>query len=333
MRRALTESDDEREPRTDGGVTAGGDQGRSVGPVTRIKDRFEGRFGSDFLESAPFWLPPFLLMALFVYGAILWNFFLSLTDYSGFGGADYSQLDFEMYTRAFGDPNVWNAVTNTFLLVVGFTVGTLAIGLVLAILIDRGIRFENAFRTIYLLPMSLSFVVTAQFWLWMYNYNEGIMNQFFGLFGLGPFSYLGNQSIALWAVVFALIWQFSGYAMVVYLAGLRAIPDEMYEAAKTDGASTFRMYWRIIIPQLKGATISAAVILMVFALKAFDFLYSLVSGYRPPTGTDILSTLMVRTAYSNTEWAYGAAIAIILFVLALGIIGPYLVYEFRRDNL
>jgi glucose/mannose transport system permease protein len=121
--------------------------------------------------------------------------------------------------------------------------------------------------------------------------------------------------------------------MVVYLAALRGIPTEHYEAAKVDGASTVRMYWRVIIPQLKNATISASVLLMVFALKAFDFLYSLVGGYRPPKGSDILATLMVREAFQNTNWAYGSAVAIILFAMALVIIGPYLYYQFRQGVL
>ncbi|CQR51006.1 L-arabinose transport system permease protein AraP [Haloferax massiliensis] len=347
VRRAITPSsgDEQRvdgdegerdEVRTDGGVV--NEDSRSSGSESGVLDRLasgiDGRFGSDFLESSIFWVPPFLLMGLFVYGAVIWNFLISLTDYQRFANApDYSNLDFEMYTRALADSGFIDAAVNTFILLVAFTVGTLAVGLVLAILIDRGIRFENSFRTIYLLPMSLSFVVTAQFWLWIYNFNNGIANRVIGVFGLGPISWLGNQDIVLWAVIFALMWQFSGYAMVVYLAGLRAIPDEHYEAAKVDGASTLKMYWRVIIPQLKGATISAAVVLMVFGMKAFDFLYSLVGGYRPPNGADILATKMVREAYANLNWAYGAAIAIVLFAMALGVIGPYLVYEYRRNNL
>ncbi|MFC5971334.1 carbohydrate ABC transporter permease [Halomarina salina] len=329
----MTDSPGDRPVRTDGGsVTDEGGTGR--GPLSRLSAGLDGRFGSDFLESAPFWLPPFLLMALFVYGAIIWNLMISLTDYSGLGGSpDYSNLDFEMYSRALSDPGFREAALNTVILLVAFTAATLLVGLVLAILVDRGIRFENTFRTLYLLPMSLSFVVTAQFWLWMYNYNNGMVNGFLGTFGLGPFNYIGNQDIVLWAVIFALVWQFSGYAMVVYLAGLRAIPTEHYEAAQVDGASTIKMYWRVIIPQLKGATISAAVVLMVFALKAFDFLYSLVSGYRPPNGADILATKMVREAYANLNWSYGAAIAIFLFAMALAVIGPYLYYEYRRGHL
>jgi glucose/mannose transport system permease protein len=272
-------------------------------------------------------------MALFVYGAILWNLIISLTDYERFNDPNYGDLDFEMYTRAFQDSGVITAAENTFILLIGFTLVTLALGLLLAILIDRGIRFENTFRTIYLLPMSLSFVVTAQFWLWMYNVDNGVINILLGVVGIGPINWIGNQQLVLWAVVFALMWQFSGYAMVVYLAGLRAIPDEHYEAAKVDGASTIKMYWRVIIPQLKGSTISASVVLMVFALKAFDFLYSLVAGYRPPNGVDILATKMVREAYANLNWAYASAIAILLFAMALAIIGPYLVYQFRRGNL
>jgi glucose/mannose transport system permease protein len=325
------ESDDNGPARPDGGTVS---EGAQTGVFQNVVGRIDDRFGRDFVESLPFWLPPFLLMALFVYGAIVWNLLISLTDYQGFASApDYSNLDFEMYVRAATDSGLVDAAVNTGVLLVAFTVGTLVIGLVLAILIDRGIRFENAFRTIYLLPMSLSFVVTAQFWAWMYNFNNGVVNIFLSTFSLGPVDWLGNQQVVLWAVIFALMWQFSGYAMVVYLAGLRAIPTEHYEAAKVDGASTVKMYWRVIVPQLRGATISAAVVLMVFALKAFDFLYSLNANYRPPNGSDILATKMVREAYSNNNWAYGAAIAIILFGMALSVIGPYLYYQFQRGNL
>ena len=312
----------------DGGVVEER-QRAPAGPVTRLNERF----GSDFVESSQFWLPPFLLMGLFVYGAIIWNVMISLTDFQGFGTPDYSDLDLEMYSRALTDSGFVDAAVNTFVLLLGFTLVTLALGLVLAILIDRNIRFENTFRTIYLLPMSLSFVVTAQFWAWMYNFNNGVFNIVLSSLGLGRIDWIGNPQIVLWAVVLALMWQFAGYAMVVYLAGLRAIPNEHYEAAKVDGASTLRMYWRVIIPQLKGSTISASVVLMVFALKAFDFLYSLVGGYRPPNGADILATKMVREAYANLNWAYASAIAIMLFLMALSIVGPYLYYQFKRGNL
>ena len=163
-------SGDDEAARTDGGVVSDGSAADPTEPdrdaTARLKSALDRRFGSDFMESSIFWLPPFLLMGLFVYGAVIWNLLISLTDYQRFENApDYSDLDFEMYTRALADSGFIDAAINTFILLILFTAGTLAVGLLLAILIDRGIRFENSFRTIYLLPMSLSFVVTAQFWL------------------------------------------------------------------------------------------------------------------------------------------------------------------------
>ena len=318
---------DHREVRADGGTTT---------EAGSILDR-------DSVRSAPFWLPPFLLIGLFIYGAIIWNIILSLTDFQGLGSPDYSALDIENYVIAFtgGTPSwssltvdpVWNAAWNTVVLMVSFSVVCLAVGLVMAILVDQEIRFENTFRTIYLLPMSLSFVVTAKFWLYMYNVETGLVNLILGAVGVGPIEIVQNPELKLAAVAFALIWQFSGYAMIVYLAGLRAIPTSHFEAARVDGASTIRMYWRVIIPQLRTATVSALVVLTVFSLKAFDFLFSMYGGYQPGPSADILATRMVREAYANGNWAYGSAIAVLLFIMALTIVAPYIYTQYQRGEL
>ena len=319
-----SESED-RPVRADGGTATARSGSSLTGRIRSATD-------SEFVRSMPFWLPPFLLMGLFVYGAIGWNLLISLTDMEGFGSPEYSDLDFEQYFELLGAPDFIAAFRNTLVLLVVFTTVCVGFGLVLAILLDRVLRLEDTFRTIYLLPFALSFVVTAQLWLWMYNIDNGIVNSVLGIFGLQP-DWIGNPQLVLGAVIFALIWQFSGYAMVVFLAGLRTVPDEHYEAARIDGASTFKMYWRVIIPQLRGSLISALVILMIVALKAFDFLYALFGSYRPAAGADILATLMVREAYSNQNWAYGSAVAIVLFMLALGVITPYLYSQYRRGEL
>jgi glucose/mannose transport system permease protein len=310
--------------RTDGGTAAG---------RADLGSRLRRGLSSEFVQSLPFWLPAFLLMGLFVYGAISWNFLISLTDLSGFGDPEYSTLDFEQYFEAFGDPQFVSAAQNTFALLIAFTLAVVAVGLVLALLIDRQIRFEGGFRTVYLLPFSLSFVVTAQLWLWMYDVNNGIVNELLRGVGIAPPDWIGNPQFVLGAIIFALVWQFSGYAMVVFLAGLQTIPDEHFEAARIDGASTLRMYWRVIIPQLRGSLISALVVLMIIALKTFDFLYALFGQYRPAKGADILATLMVREAFTDQNWAYGSAVAIILFVMALSVIAPYLYSQYRRGEL
>jgi glucose/mannose transport system permease protein len=168
----------------------------------------------------------------------------------------------------------------------------------------------------------------------MYNPSTGTINVVLSGLGLDflAMNWIGDPRTRLGAIIFALTWQFSGYAMVVYLAGLRAIPDEHYEAAKVDGASTFRMYRRIIVPQLSAATTSAAVVLMVFALKAFDFIY-VMFGDTPGRSADILAVMMFRVAFSRTEWAYGAAVATVLFLMALAVVGPYLYMQYNRGDL
>ncbi|WP_458206567.1 carbohydrate ABC transporter permease [Haladaptatus sp. NG-SE-30] len=291
---------------------------------------------NEFVQSLPFWLPPFLLMGFFVYGAIGWNLIISFTDFASLTLPTYdpATFDLEMYRRALSDPNFVTAARNTVVLLVAFTTLCLVVGLALAILVDREIRFENTFRTIYLLPMSLSFVVTAKVWAWMYNFESGMINITLRQLGLDALAHhwISDPTTKLAAVIFALIWQFSGYAMVVYLAGLRAIPDAHYEAARVDGASSWRMYRRVIIPQLRSSTIGAAVVLMVFALKAFDFLY-VMFGNNPGPAADILATMMFREAFASNNWAYGSAIAIVLFLMALAVVGPYLYSEYRRGEL
>lgn len=291
---------------------------------------------SDFVRSMPFWLPPTLLMTIFVYGGTGWSFVLSLTDFEGLQlpAYDVSTFDLEMYERMLSDPVFWSAVRNTVVLLLVFTVVCLFVGLLMAILVDQLIHFENTFRTIYLLPFSLSFVVTGVFWAWMYNYNIGVINSVLRLVGLDFLAahWLSNPTIKLFAVIFALMWQFSGYAMVIYLAGLRTIPRSHYEAAKVDGASFVTMYREVIIPQLSSSAVSIAVVLMVFSLKAFAWLY-VVFGKNPGPAADILGTMMYRVAFAANEWAYGAALGTVLFIVTVVILSPYLYWQYQRGEL
>ncbi|EMA43781.1 sugar ABC transporter permease [Halococcus morrhuae DSM 1307] len=186
--------DDETAVRTDGGATV---SRGSAG--TGLSDRLRSLRNSRFVGSLPFWLPPFLLMGLFVYGAIGWNFLISLTDMEGFGDPDYSALDFQQYAELFGSQAFIDAARNTFVLLVAFTILCLVLGLVLAILLDRTLRLQNTFRLVYLLPFSLSFVVTAQLWAWMYDIDNGIINSVLSIGGLQP-DWIGNPQLVLGAV-------------------------------------------------------------------------------------------------------------------------------------
>jgi len=289
---------------------------------------------NEFVKSLPFLLVPGILIGVFVYGSIVWNFLLSLTDFRGFGDPEYSSLDFEMYAQMLNDGTFITATRNTIVLMVGFTGLCLAIGLFLAILIDREITFEGTLRTIYLLPMSISFVVTSIFWAWMYNPTNGVVNFFFQTIGADflALDWLGDPETQLLAITFALVWQFSGLAMIIFLAGLRKIPRDQYEAARMDGASIRIRYAKVIVPQLKTSMFSAIVILILFSLKAFDFIFVLY-GVSPGPGADILPVMMYREAFAANNWAYGSGVAVVLLVATIIALVPYLYYQHRQDLL
>jgi glucose/mannose transport system permease protein len=289
---------------------------------------------SEFVRSLPFLIVPAILIGVFVYGSILWNLLLSLTEFEGFGDPDYSDLGVSMYAQMLEDSQFITATQNTVVLIVGFTVLCLLVGMGLAILVDRDIKFEGTIRTIYLLPMSISFVVTSIFWAWMFNTSNGVVNVFLRAIGLDVFAvdWLGDPQVQLLAIMVALVWQFSGLAMIILLAGLRKIPRSQYEAARMDGAPIRIRYLKVIIPQLKTSLFSATVILLLFSLKAFDFIFVLF-GPNPGPGTDILPVMMYREAFAANNWAYGSAIAVVLLVGVLVALIPYLYYQHRQELL
>ena len=207
---------------------------------------------------------------------------------------------------------------------------SIVIGLFLAILLDQKIRKESVFRTIYLLPYALSFIVTAYLWQWM-SVEDGVINFILDLFGLGylKMSWLSDPDIALFSVSFALVWQFSGYVMLIFLAAIRTIPQSHIMAAQIDGASGFKLYTRVIIPQIKTSTFTAFVILMIFSLKAFDFIWILTDG-GPGYATTILPITVFNEAFKKNQFAYSSAIATTLLLIIMVIVIPYLYITYKK---
>jgi glucose/mannose transport system permease protein len=168
----------------------------------------------------------------------------------------------------------------------------------------------------------------------MYNPSNGVINLSLRAVGLGAVAvdWIGNPRTQLLAIVVALVWQFSGLTMIIFLAGLRKIPRDQYEAARIDGAGIRVRYLKVIIPQLKTSLFSAIVILVLFSLKAFDFIFVLF-GVSPGPGADILPVMMYREAFSANNWAYGSAIAVVLLVATIVSLVPYLYYQYQQDIL
>ena len=276
--------------------------------------------------------PALILVGVFVYMAVLWNIYISFTDWRGLLPS-YRFVGLLQYKQLFHDPVFWTSLKNNVLLLLLFVPGSILMGLLLAIMLDRRIRFESGFRTIYALPFALSFVVTATLWAWMYDPSSGVLNTIFGKLHLEFLKsrWITDPNIAMYCIIIALIWQFSGYTMIIYLAGIRSIPVDHYEAAVIDGASTWQLYRYVVIPQLIKPTLSAFVVLMVFSLKAFDFIWVLTRG-GPGTSTFILAVQMYKETFAKTNFAYGAAIATILLLMALAVVLPYLYWSYRGEE-
>ena len=201
---------------------------------------------------------------------------------------------------------------------------TLILGLVLAVLLDMEIKGKSVFRTIFLLPLSFSYVASASMWTWMFSPEGGAINTILRSVGLGWLSqpWITSESQSIMCIAIAYIWQFSGFATLVYYAGITAVPPEVREAAKIDGASTFQLYWRVIVPLQKPATLTVLAMLLMYTLRAFDLVW-LMTGGGPGTSSEVLSTFMFRTTFNRNHFGYGAAIGIFMFVLSLGIIFPF----------
>ncbi len=271
-----------------------------------------------------------ILVVYFVYFAIGWNVIVSLSDWEGLTQS-YNIIGFEQYVKLFSDSVFLTSLTNNLILMAVFVPLSLLIGLFLAILLDQKVRKEGVFRTIYLLPFALSFIVTGFLWRWMYNSERGVINSLLEIIGLGflKSGWTSDSNLALFSVIIALTWQFSGYTMIIFLAGIRSIPESHVMAAQVDGASGFKLYTRVIIPQIKTSTFTGFVVLMVFALKAFDFIYILTGG-GPGYATEILPLTMYKETFAVNHFAYGSAIATVLFLLIMVIIIPYIYITYRR---
>lgn len=269
--------------------------------------------------------PSFVAMVVFIYGFIFWTIWISFTDSKMM--PSYKFVGFSNYISLFNEPRWWVALKNLFIFTSLFVLLCVILGLILAILIDQKIKGEGIFLTIYLCPMAISLIVTGVAWKWLLNPELGIerLVQQLG-FSDFEFRWLVDPNLAIFTVVIAAVWQSTGYAMALFLAGLRGVDNSMIEAAKVDGANIFQIYTKIIIPSLRPVFLSCVVILSHIAIKTFDLVMALTKG-GPGYATDVPATFMYSFAFNRGRLAMGAASAVIMFVIVISFIIPYLYIE------
>ena len=272
--------------------------------------------------------PAFVLGFAFIYGFMIWNGVLSVTgsrmlpNYSEFVG-------FEQYRRLFEMDRWWVALTNLGIFSVLYVGGAMLLGMLLAIFLDQKVRFEGALRTIYLYPMALSFIVTGTAWKWILNPSLGLEKLMRDL-GWSSFSFdwLVQSDMAIYCVVMAGVWQSAGFAMALFLAGLRGIDDSIIKAAQLDGASLPRIYWRIILPVLRPVVFSTILVLAHLSIKSFDLVMALTNG-GPGYATDVPATFMFVMSFTRGQIGLGSASATIMLATVAAIVVPYLYSELR----
>ena len=279
-------------------------------------------------------LPSLLAVMLFVYGFIIWTARVSVSAWKGLI-PDYTYVGAENFVNLASDRRFHIDITNTIIFTIVFVLGCLLIGLGLALLLDKGIRAEGFYRSLFLFPMAISFIVTGVVWRWLMNPAQGDrlsgLNLLFHNLGL---DFLINRWYATptWgiaAVAIAAVWQMSGYTMALYLAGLRAVPEALREAARVDGASEFQVYRRVIMPLLWPITLSAVIILGHSSLKVFDLIIAMVGKQ---VALDVPAIYMWTTTFDGFFFGRGAAIGMVLLVSVAVLVIPYLWYSLRQDS-
>ncbi len=300
--------------------------GRKPGP-SALKHRSLVKYGSWW------WAMPGLMAVLAVhYVATTLGAFYAFTDYTGIG--DFNWTGLENFKAILDDPEVMASLGNTAFLAVGFLVFTNLFGLLFALALNRSLKTRYFLRTVLFLPVVLSAISVSYIFKYIFAYN-GPLNAFLIETGHGSWqtSWLGEPKTAIWAILIVAVWQNVGIAMVIFLAGLALVPEELEEAAALDGAGVFKRFWHITLPMIQPAVAINLTLSLTTGLKIFDQVMAMTNG-GPFGATDTLATVIYRNTFQFMNYGYGAAISLVftVLILALAAIQMYLTRDRQADK-
>jgi glucose/mannose transport system permease protein len=280
-------------------------------------------------EHLMIWVP-LLLSAAHLVSFALWTIWISFTPSTLVPVSGWVGL--RNYTAVLATRNWQTAFHNLLLFGSTFVLLSLVTGLVLAILLDQRIRGENVLRTIFLYPLAVSFVVTGTVWSWLLNPGIGIEKLVHDLGWMSfKFDWLVDRDMAIWTIVIAAIWQSSGFAMALFLAGLRSVDSDIIKAAQIDGAGPIRTYWRVILPTLWPITVTVIVVQLQFAISAFDLVRALTNG-GPGIATQLPALVVYDLMFQRSQLGRGAAAAVLMLLILLAVLLPYAAWRYLRQR-
>lgn len=260
-------------------------------------------------------LPALIIFCVFFLAPVVMTFQMSLTDFNNFS-SDSKFIGLGNYTQALQDPTIQRGIGNSLWYAFAVVLLNNIIALPVAVLLNRKMRGRTAFRAIFFSPAVLSILVVGYLWSFILSSNEyGLVNKGLAAVGAEPINWLGDPSNAMWSVILTQVWQWFGYAMVIYLANLQSIPDELYEAASLDGANGLRAFWHVTLPNLLPALQINFITGLISGLKVFDIVYSMTKG-GPGYATETVLTLMYGK-FSQGRFGYAAAFGIVFLIVTL----------------
>ncbi len=281
-------------------------------PSTRSRRSSVGRVPNWFL------IPALLFYIVVVLYPSIAGAYYAFTDWRG--GTEANWTGFENFIELAGDSAAVASLVNTLTIAVTLTLVQTGLGLLLALALNSAIRGRNLMRTLFFAPMMVPPVIIGLLWQYVYTPN-GPLDSLLESVGLGALSqsWLGNSQIALWSIIASVIWHHVGMSMVIYLAGLQSIPQELYEAAAIDRAGPLRRFWSVTRPLLGQSTTIAMALTMTSSLKLFDQVFVMTGG-GPGVATETLSLIMYKEAFVYGEYGYGSAIALVLTMIVAAIV-------------
>ncbi len=261
-------------------------------------------------------LPAILIYSVFAILPIIQSFYYSVMEWNGF--SDMSFVGLANFQALFQDTLFWNSVKNNIYVVLASVLGQVPIALFIALLLNRKLKGLKIFRTIGFLPVVLSTVVISLTWSLIYNSENGLINELLRALGLGGLAqnWLGDTNWSMIAVCVTVIWQFVGLYLIIFLAALQNVPEEVLEAAKIDGASEWTTTWKITVPMIWDTIIVAVILCIAGSLKTFDLIYVMTNG-GPSHSTDVMALYMFNETFSQLQYGYGSAVSVVIFFFSL----------------
>jgi len=274
---------------------------------------------------------PTLISVALVWVPALSSVALSFTRWDGIGLDSIKWIGLRNYREIFTIyPPFYPALWHNLIWLLFFLLIPTPIGLFLAVLLDRELRFTRVYQSLIFLPVVLSLAIVGFIWQLMYSTDQGLINAVLDKFGVAPIDWLGNPSLNLWAVLIAASWRHVGYMMILYLAGLKSVDPALKEAAAIDGASDWQAFRYVVFPALRPINIVVLVITVIESLRAFDLVY-VINGGR--NGLELLSVLVTQNIIGEaSRIGYGSAIATIMLVISTVFIVIYTLNIFREER-